>query len=94
MAEGPARGLELLDCFRLEHALAHYHLYHAARADLLRRAGRLEEARAEYQRALDLCQNAIERRFLLRRLRELAGASGHNAAARPSAVRAAPLDEG
>ena len=94
MAEGPARGLELLDCFRLEHALAHYHLYHAARADLLRRAGRLEEARAEYQRALDFCQNAIERRFLLRRLRELAGASGHNAAARPSAVRAAPLDEG
>jgi len=72
MAEGPDAGLEMLDHLRLGEALAHYHLYHAARADLLRRAGRIEEAAASYREALNLCQNRIERRFLQRRLAELA----------------------
>jgi len=72
MAEGPDAGLEMLDRLRLGEALAHYHLYHAARADLLRRAGRTEEAAASYREALNLCQNRIERRFLQRRLMELA----------------------
>jgi RNA polymerase sigma-70 factor (ECF subfamily) len=72
MAEGPERGLALLDCLRLGDVLQHYYLYHAARADLLRRAGRPEEAAASYGRALELCQNVIERRFLQRRLGELA----------------------
>ncbi len=72
MAEGPDAGLEMLDQLRLGEALGHYHLYHAARADLLRRAGRTEEAAASYREALNLCQNRIERRFLQRRLAELA----------------------
>ncbi|HUY76207.1 MAG TPA: sigma-70 family RNA polymerase sigma factor [Ktedonobacterales bacterium] len=73
MADGPTHGLALLDRLQLDEALSHYHFYHAARADLLRRAGRLDEATASYTRALALCQNTIERRFLQRRLRELAG---------------------
>jgi len=72
MAEGPDAGLEMLDRLRLGEALAHYYLYHAARADLLRRSGRTEEAAASYREALSLCQNRIERRFLQRRLTELA----------------------
>ncbi|HEY7342114.1 MAG TPA: RNA polymerase sigma factor [Ktedonobacterales bacterium] len=72
MAEGPDAGLEMLDRLRLGEALAHYYLYHAARADLFRRAGRIEEATASYREALSLCQNRIERRFLQRRLTELA----------------------
>jgi RNA polymerase sigma-70 factor (ECF subfamily) len=72
MAEGPDAGLEMLDRLRLGEALAHYYLYHAARADLLRRAGRMDEATASYREALSLCQNRIERRFLQRRLAELA----------------------
>ncbi len=71
MAEGPVAGLALLDDERLSARLADYHLYHAARADLLRRAGDAEAARASYQRALALCQNQVERRYLLRRLREV-----------------------
>ena len=72
MAEGPDAGLEMLDRLRLGEALAHYHLYHAARADLLRRAGRTTEAAGSYREALRFCQNRIERRFLQRRLAELA----------------------
>ena len=52
--------------------LADYHLAHAARADLCRRLGRNAEARVSYQRALTLTMQAPERRFLERRLTELA----------------------
>jgi RNA polymerase sigma-70 factor (ECF subfamily) len=48
-----------------------YHLFHAARADLLRRMGSPEEAARSYTRALALVSNESERRFLERRLREL-----------------------
>lgn len=72
MADGAEAGLALLESQRLGEALAHYHLYHAARADLFRRAGRPTEAVASYREALRLCQNRIERRFLQRRLAELA----------------------
>lgn len=72
MADGAEAGLALLESQRLGEALAHYHLYHAARADLFRRAGRPTEAAASYREALRLCQNRIERRFLQRRLAELA----------------------
>jgi RNA polymerase sigma-70 factor (ECF subfamily) len=48
-----------------------YHLFHAARADLLRRAGSLAEAAKSYERALALVSNDSERRFLERRLREI-----------------------
>ena len=71
MAHGPDAGLELLDRLRLGETLAHYNLYHAARADLLRRAGRYKDAAASYRAALRLCQNRIEQRFLQRRLAEV-----------------------
>ena len=68
MAEGPERGLELID--RIE-GLGSYHLLHAARADLLRRSGRPEEAADAYRRALALASNPVERAFLERRSAEL-----------------------
>jgi RNA polymerase sigma-70 factor (ECF subfamily) len=69
MVEGPQKGLMLID--ELGRDLDNYHLLHAARADLLRRRGSLEEAAASYRRALALVSNESERRFLARRLREL-----------------------
>ena len=72
MAEGPERGLMLLDRPELAAPLAGYQHFHAARADLLRRAGQRDEAMAAYVRALELCQNAAERRFLQHRLAEVA----------------------
>ena len=51
-------------------ALDAYHLLHSARADLLRRLGRAEDARAAYERALELAGNPVEREFLERRLRD------------------------
>ena len=69
MAYGPERGLERMDALQVE--LADYPYLHAARADLLRRLGRLTESRVAYERALDLTGNASERRFLEQRLREI-----------------------
>jgi RNA polymerase sigma-70 factor (ECF subfamily) len=67
IAEGPDAGLALLDT--LESApLEDYHLFHAARADLLRRSGRAVEALPHYERALELASNDPERRFLARRI--------------------------
>lgn len=67
MAEGPEVGLALMEDLDLED----YHLLHAARADLLCRAGRPNEAVTAYRRALDLCANGVERRYIERRLAEL-----------------------
>ena len=72
MADGMERGLTLLDHPALAAALATYQHYHAARADLLRRSGQREGAMAAYVRALELCQNVAERRFLQRRMTEVA----------------------
>lgn len=72
MRDGPAAGLELVDALLAEGELAEYHLVHAARADLCRRLGRTAEARAAYQQALTLARQEPERRFLNRRLFELA----------------------
>jgi RNA polymerase sigma-70 factor, ECF subfamily len=69
MAEGPEAALPLVDA--LESSLEDYHLWHATRADLLRRLGRKAEAAVAYQRALELAENAVERRFLTRRLAAL-----------------------
>jgi RNA polymerase sigma-70 factor (ECF subfamily) len=69
MAEGPERGLELMA--PLERPLRGYHLFHSAKADLLRRQGRSGEAAASYRRALELVSNDVERRFLERRLAEI-----------------------
>ncbi|MBI3803117.1 MAG: RNA polymerase sigma factor [Nitrospirae bacterium] len=71
MRDGPAAGLALVDALLAEGDLRDYHLAHSARADLCRRLGRTEEARASYQRALGLTQQGAERRFLERRLSEL-----------------------
>ena len=65
--EGAAAGLALVD--RLE--LHGYRYFHSTRADLLRRLGRADEARAEYERALELARTDPERRFLERRLAEV-----------------------
>jgi RNA polymerase sigma-70 factor (ECF subfamily) len=73
MRDGPAAGLALIDAILARGDLQDYHLAHAARADLCRRLGRTEEARTSYQRALQGTQQEPERRFLERRLRELAG---------------------
>jgi RNA polymerase sigma-70 factor (ECF subfamily) len=64
MADGPERGLALMDAIELPD----YHLLHSARADLLRRLGRHDEARAAYASALALAPSDQERRFLERRL--------------------------
>jgi RNA polymerase sigma-70 factor, ECF subfamily len=69
MADGPEHGLRLVDA--LEPELAGYHLFHAARADLLRRLDRRDEAEAAYRQALELATNPTERAYLERRLAEL-----------------------
>ena len=71
MRDGPAAGLALIDALLARGELADYHLAHSARADRLRRLGRLADARASYERALQLARQAPERRFLERRIREV-----------------------
>lgn len=71
MADGFDRGLDWIERLVLRPELAGYHLVHAARADLLRRAGRAVEARAQYAVAISLVTNGKERAYLERRLREL-----------------------
>ena len=76
--DGPATGLAAVD--ELVDDLAGYHLLHAVRADLLRRAGRAAEARDEYGRALDLTENAAERAFLERARDDAGGGPGRGQA--------------
>jgi RNA polymerase sigma-70 factor (ECF subfamily) len=71
MVEGPRPALALLDALAAGGTLDGYHLLHAARADLLRRAGRVAEAAGSYVRAIALVANDGERRYLERRLREV-----------------------
>ncbi len=73
MAQGPARGLALLEEVEERGELAGYHLLASAKADLLRRLGRDEEAAAAYRQALALVEEGPERRYLQRRLDELGG---------------------
>ena len=72
MAQGPDYGLELLTRLEASQQLENYVPYHAARADLLRRAGQLSTAQESYTKALKLTQNKIERNFFQRRLQEIA----------------------
>ncbi|HEX7239487.1 MAG TPA: DUF6596 domain-containing protein, partial [Longimicrobiaceae bacterium] len=67
MASGPAAGLELVDALASEPSLKSYPFFPAVRGDLLVKLGRLEEARAELERAASLTQNARDRRLLLDR---------------------------
>jgi RNA polymerase sigma-70 factor (ECF subfamily) len=73
MAEGPVRGLALLDELGESGVLDNYYLFHAARADLLRRAGWFEAAAEAYTVALELAQNNVEKAFLRGRLEEMEG---------------------
>jgi RNA polymerase sigma-70 factor (ECF subfamily) len=72
MRDGPAAGLALVDAILARGDLADYHLAHSARAEFLRRLDRPAEARATYERALALAKTEPERRFLARRIAELA----------------------
>jgi RNA polymerase sigma-70 factor (ECF subfamily) len=71
MRDGPGVGLTLIDAILARGDLTDYHLAHAARADLCRRLGRSRDARASYERALELARQEPERRFLQKRLSEL-----------------------
>ena len=71
MRDGAEAGLRLVEALLERGELRDYHLAHAARADLCRRVGRLDDARASYERALALATQEPERRFLERRLREV-----------------------
>jgi len=71
MAQGPEVGLEWMARIERSGALNGYHRLPAAQADLLRRLGRVAEARAAYRRALALVRHPAERRFLERRVTEL-----------------------
>jgi RNA polymerase sigma-70 factor (ECF subfamily) len=72
MRDGPLAGLTLINELMARGQLQQYHLAHAAHADLCRRLGRAEEARVAYLNALELARQEPERRFLKRRLAELA----------------------
>jgi RNA polymerase sigma-70 factor, ECF subfamily len=76
MRDGPLAGLALIDAILARGDLVDYRFAHAARADLCRRLGRTAEARASYERALDLTRQEPERRFLERRLGELQARAG------------------
>ncbi|WP_308365234.1 MULTISPECIES: RNA polymerase sigma factor [unclassified Microbulbifer] len=71
MRDGPEAGLELVEEILASGELADYHLAHAARADLCRRLGKIEDAKASYGRALELARQEPEVRFLHKQLREL-----------------------
>jgi RNA polymerase sigma-70 factor (ECF subfamily) len=71
MTDGPEAGLSLIDELADGGTLDEYHLLHAARADLLRRLDRRDEAVAAYERALALAPTAPEQHFLRRRADDL-----------------------
>ncbi|MEU8189831.1 RNA polymerase sigma factor, partial [Micromonospora carbonacea] len=73
MADGPQRGLELLERVERSGELAGHHLVPAVRADLLRRLDRRADAAGAYRRALELAGNDVERRYLRGRLAEVTG---------------------
>jgi RNA polymerase sigma-70 factor (ECF subfamily) len=76
MRDGPRAGLELIDALLARGRLTGFRYAHAARADLLRRLGDVDEARAAYAAALELSHQEAERRFLEQRLAELETGSG------------------
>jgi RNA polymerase sigma-70 factor (ECF subfamily) len=78
MADGPERGLAIIDELDASGDLKDYHLLYASRADLLRRIGSHEQSAAAYRRALDMVTNESERRYLERRLREVQSARMQN----------------
>ena len=71
MSEGLERGLSLMEVVGASGALDNYYLFHASRADLLRRLNRVDAAIEAYQHALSLTTNTVEQNYIRRRLREL-----------------------
>lgn len=82
MASGPAAGLELVDALTAEASLGGYHLLPSVRGDLLKKLGRFDEARSEFERAAGLTRNGRERELLLDRVRECANGSAQTGEAR------------
>ena len=78
MASGPAAGLELVDGLQGDPALRSYHLLPSVRGDLLKKLGRLQEARAEFERAASITRNVREKDLLLERARECASGQQNN----------------
>ncbi len=72
-ARGPAAGLELVDPLMSDPAMENYHLLPSVRGDLLKKLGRMEEARAEFERAASITRNVRERNLLLERARSCGG---------------------
>jgi len=75
MAFGPTAGLEIIDVLTAEPSLRAYHLLPSVRGDLLRKLGRFEEARVEFERAATLTRNGRERELMLERARTCAGST-------------------
>jgi len=73
MASGPAAGLEVVDELKDDPALKNYHLLPSVRGDLLKKLGRLNEARAEFERAASMTRNVREKNLLLDRARACTG---------------------
>ena len=73
MSDGPETGLELIESAGAGGRLEQYYLFHAARADLLRRLNRFHEAHTAYERALSLTTNRVEQKYIRRRLAETSG---------------------
>ena len=71
MAQGFERGLSFIEAADADGALQNYYLFHASRADLLRRLRRFDEARAAYETALSLTTNRVEQNYIRRRLAEI-----------------------
>lgn len=69
MASGPAAALQIIDTLVTDTTLAHYHWLPSVRGDLLAKLGRMDEARAEFERAAGMTRNARERELLLERAR-------------------------
>ena len=80
MAEGPAAGLALVDQLESRGELKNYHLLPSVRGDFLHKLGRLDEARAEFERAASLTRNARERELLLARAAECGSRSSRTEA--------------
>lgn len=71
MSEGLEKGLSLLEEAGVSGKLDHYYLFHASRADLLRRLNRLQEAATAYTRALSLAMNKVEQQYIRKRVSEV-----------------------
>lgn len=78
MSESPERGLQMMEEIEAAGSLSRYYLFHAARADLLRRVGRTAEAQSAYVEALALSTNPVEQAYLRGRLSSLAAGSQSN----------------